>query len=187
MVSKGFSVDLKCCTYFPFVPNFSIGALIENGEAQQLEFLAIARRQGRTSPLGLFPSREFEQMKHALGVEAFGRKRELLCPFFNSESKSCSIWTYRPAVCASYFCQSSRANSWKNIEAYGNLFEWTLAHEVLWRAGFTTDETDQMKQRASWFEYADQEDTLYRKSYHLACEVSSGEILELMGRPMLNP
>lgn len=125
-----FLSSLKCCTYFPFIPNFTLGSLTTNG-------FNLARTSGLLLPLGLYPTPERQALIESFGVQGFGRKAELLCPFFNTTSNFCSIWNYRPGVCTTYFCISDREQNglefWSDVEAYLNHFEWILASEVFRR------------------------------------------------------
>lgn len=138
-----FDGTLKCCTYFPFVPNFGLGAMLESGASLRIQ---VAARSGLMLPLGLFASPEREQLSRELGPEAFGQRRELLCPFFDTAALGCSVWRNRPGVCTTYFCKSDRGAAglefWADIETYLNQFEWTLANEVVLRMGFTLDEIE---------------------------------------------
>jgi Fe-S-cluster containining protein len=140
-----FNADLKCCTYFPFIPNFALGALLSEGAHAELR-LNTAAQQGLLLPLGLFASPEHENLAKKFGAKGFGRRQELLCPFFDSAESGCSIWMYRPGVCASYFCKSERGAEglefWQAIESYLNHFEWSLANETLLRLGFTNDDLE---------------------------------------------
>jgi len=185
MVAMGYRAELKCCTHFPFLPNFSIGAILTIGAHGQKQALAAAFSKGHSTPLGLFAPPEFESLKTQLGAAGFGREPRLACPFLAGD---CTIWEYRPGVCASYFCQSAAADLWKGMETKVNLFEWTLAHEALWRLGFTADETRRMEEarqasqpEGAWFEFIHAKDELYRKAYAKALEVSPQEIAHLMG------
>lgn len=184
MVAKGYRADLKCCTYFPYLPNFSIGAILETGTQEQKRVLASTLQKGHATPLGLFAPPEYQALQTELGPLAFGRDPRLICPFLLTD---CAIWEYRPGVCASHFCQSEATSLWKDIETKINLFEWTLAHESLWRLGFTTDETRLMENRreagcpeSTWYEYKNAQEELYRKAYVQASMVSPREIAHLM-------
>lgn len=132
-----FANDLKCCTYFPFLPNFSIGACL-NEELSGFKLrLAAAEKSGLFLPHGLFATPEHESLVRSLGKKSFGIRRELLCPFFDVSGNQCGIWAHRPGVCATYFCKSDRGqeglDSWQMIEGFLNEFEWLLASEVLRR------------------------------------------------------
>jgi Fe-S-cluster containining protein len=128
-----FRAQLKCCTFDPFLPNFSIGKILAEEGAPALE-KAIAERA--LSPLGLIPKKE--------SSVNFGRESASRCVFLSPDAR-CSIWANRPSVCRSYFCVSNLGpegqERWRKAEQLGNEAEWTLAHEVLWDMGFTQDDT----------------------------------------------
>ena len=132
-----FKNNLKCCTYFPFIPNFSLGEISEAKISQALD-------RGVLLPVGLFPSAKHQAKVDQLGQKAFGKKPELLCPFFDSPKNQCSIWENRPAVCTTYFCKSDYGQAgldfWADLEKYLNHFEWQLACEVIFQMGMTTNE-----------------------------------------------
>lgn len=145
-----FDPALKCCTYEPFLPNFSIGRLlIAAGEDRDRDQSAILRaldrafERGVVTPLGLLP-RESRVDGGAGRRAGFGRDPGRRCAFL-SEAATCLIWRDRPSVCRSYFCVSDRGEAgqtqWREAERIGNEAEWTLAHELLWEMGFTQDET----------------------------------------------
>src|SRR5262249_15505916 len=132
---KPYSPKLKCCTYFPFLPNFSIGELLASGDAAVRLRWRQAADRGRVTPAGLLESSESKLRSEILGEEAFGRSTELLCPFFNSASENCTIWNNRPGVCVSFHCRSSYGEAglefWSRMNRYLNFFEWSLAKAVL--------------------------------------------------------
>lgn len=199
-----FDPGLKCCTYFPFIPNFALGALLKEGGEEARLRLRVAMSQGVLLPLGLFASPEREALAKEAGVEGFGRRADLLCPFFDSAASGCSIWRHRPGVCTTYFCKSARGESgfefWNDVETYLNLFEWTLANEVLWRLGFTEDDLEicegvmltdapdadpggerEWMVRSAWAEWSGQEESFLLNCYERALQVSPNELTELLG------
>jgi Fe-S-cluster containining protein len=163
-----FDPALKCCTYEPFLPNFSIGRLLmrelevsareagdstdstkgeetDHREKRSAVLIALDRAfaRGVVTPLGLLP-RESRVDGGAAQAAGFGRDPGRRCAFL-SESATCLIWHDRPSVCRSYFCVSDQGEAgqakWREAERKGNEAEWTLAHELLWEMGFTQDET----------------------------------------------
>jgi len=118
-----FRPDLKCCTYWPKLPNFLVGAILASTEPEAMS--------GRTrvtnlivaadcaTPLGLHaPISDQRRHEHAPDG-SFGRDATLRCPFYAVESGGCSIWTYRNSVCATYFCKHDRGAAglrfWRTI------------------------------------------------------------------------
>ena len=199
-----FDGTLKCCTYFPFVPNFGLGAMLASGSENARVRLNAASQKGLLLPLGLFASPEQEARAKQLGTNAFGQKRELLCPFFDTVAMGCSVWKNRPGVCATYFCSSDRGAEgleiWGDVETYLNQFEWTMANAVAWRMGFTEDETqfceavmlteepgaerDYLVGRA-WAEWSGKREEFLIECAKHAADITHAELNELMGDELL--
>lgn len=200
-----FDPELKCCTYYPYIPNFSIGAMISNSKGAGEFFLSkvsdgTLSPDGVLLPLGLFPSKSRAQSQEKLKENGFGVSRNLLCPFYDTQTQGCGIWAYRSGVCSSYFCQSKYGEAgftfWKEVERYISLFEWSLAHEVLWQMGFTLDDVRlgelardsdcDEKMRRSWSEYYENKLEFYVESYRRACELGPQDIAKLLGEEGLS-
>lgn len=188
---------LKCCTYFPYLPNFSLGALPEQKINQALP-------RGILLPVGLFPSAGQQNLIEELGIEGFGRKAELLCPFFEKTENQCSIWDFRPGVCTSYFCKSDQGKKglefWRDVEKYLNHFEWKLASHVIYQMGLTENEmafcqsaidinTEEDERsyflEAAWGKWFDRQIEFFKQSRDIALEVSQEKIEELLGPEFL--
>jgi Fe-S-cluster containining protein len=198
-----FKTNLKCCTYFPFIPNFGLGAILKDAKNESSRVgeirLATAMKNGILLPLGLFPSPEHEQKIAKAGDKGFGQRADLLCPFFDSISSGCSIWKNRPGVCATYFCKSIKGSDglafWKDLEDYLNFFEWTVANEALWRLGFTNDDlekceavmlTEPGEERewmiaSAWSEWQGREHQLFDLCLDKAKSISKDELEEILG------
>ena len=198
-----FLAHLKCCTYFPFVPNFGLGGMLaspDGGVNRNVRLrLDALKGRGVLLPLGLFPSPETEQKYKSAGDKAFGRRDDLLCPFFDKATHGCSVWMNRPGVCTTYFCKSDRGFSglefWQDVEEYLNLFEWTLANEVVSRVGFTEDDLEvseavfleedaadrSVVAQGAWGSWAGREDEFFLECARRAKEVTPEEVAALMG------
>lgn len=160
-----FDGQLKCCTYLPFLPNFTLGRLLKEGLYEVA--LAEAAKRGELTPLGLLPRAKLAD------VENFGRDPSARCPFLvrdllRTEKTACQIWRNRPSVCRSYFCISNEGHmgqaKWKEAEEMGNELEWTLANQILWEMGFTDDDISSK----SWMEWGGREGEFYLKCADLS-------------------
>ncbi len=130
-----FRPDTKCCTYWPYLSNFLVGAILQddesvNGAARAALFAAI-RSADTVSPLGIGPSLVHETLYSHLGKEAFGRQRVLRCPYYVEESGICGIWQHRNHVCATYFCKVDRGivgeRFWSSVQHLLGVVEQELA------------------------------------------------------------
>jgi Fe-S-cluster containining protein len=106
---KYFKPTVKCCSYYPTMPNYLIGAIITDDDPSLNEvkeqFLERIMKFLIT-PLGTVAP----YMINLYNVfEPFGQYENLLCPFFlNHSGGLCGIWKYRNSVCSTYFCKHER-------------------------------------------------------------------------------
>lgn len=186
--------NLKCCTYFPYLPNFTLG---------QFSYEQYPSLQGKSEflPMGLYPSHNQQIFVETHIEDGFGKNPDLLCPFFSKKENQCSIWQFRPGVCTSYFCKSNRAEKglefWQKVENYLNHFEWKMAQEILYRMGFTENEiafcqsvlspeTEEDEReffrQAAWLKPAFYQDkkSFYDECFRMGKSVSSTEIQQLL-------
>lgn len=139
--SARFRPDLKCCTYLPRVPNFSLGALFADPDPAYEEGRArvrarIAERLGVT-PLGIGPTRAWtDRYDQAKGDLGFGRDPALRCPYLTDEGGGrCSVWAHRNAVCATFYCRTDRAVEGQRFWAHArDLLLHVEAELSLWAA-----------------------------------------------------
>jgi Fe-S-cluster containining protein len=174
--------------------------MLETGSHEIRTRINVAEANGLLLPLGLFASPEHESKIAAAGSEGFGKRPELLCPFFDTFSRGCSIWNFRPGVCTTYFCKSERGENglafWADLESYLNHFEWTLANAVLWQLGLTEDDTELCEAamltdsagderdillRAAWAGWADRKETFFIESWRCALQMNGDELSSLLG------
>lgn len=139
------SVDLKCCTYRPFIANFLVGGFA-NSETfneelmQEWDFLI----------LGLTPNIRYRKYFAKKGKWGFGTDATLLCTFFQKQNGQCKIWENRPTVCRTFFCKSSYAEAgayyWNKSEEWTWLLEWALLEDFLHHQGWTLEEVARAKE-----------------------------------------
>lgn len=136
-----FRPDLKCCTFGPYLPAFTVGALLTETDHRSSDILERLDRhfeRSRATPLGLFSKQE------STSICETGKHVETRCPFL--AGGTCTIWNFRPSPCAGYVCQSRAGaagfKQWRQWEMRLAQFEWTLAHEVAFEMGRTMDEVD---------------------------------------------
>ncbi len=131
-----FRADTKCCTYFPQLPNYLVGAILSDASPEMEEGKRrlrriIASRIGVT-PHGVGPPRKTVLIIRSY-AEAFGRTEKLRCPYFNLEDPkaSCTIWRHRESVCLTYYCKYSAGQRgfevWRALKEYLSLVQVALA------------------------------------------------------------
>ena len=133
-----FKKSLKCCTFHPFLPSFTVGALL----AEQNPKLEMYLATSRLTPLGAFP------LNAGTSICQTGKIESTACFFLSNDGEArCTIRPYRPSTCAGYACRSNRGaqglKSWRAWEDKVKEFEWTLVHLTAFELGRTFDDVDQ--------------------------------------------
>jgi hypothetical protein len=128
--------DLKCCTFQPFLPNYVVGALLEEGSGWVKELIEGKIRQREYAmPMGLFVPVRYQVAFNRRGETDFGNREEFLCPYFDHAGQRCGIWRHRGSVCTSYFCVSDRGEAglrfWELLGEYLHVCEMVLAQDCV--------------------------------------------------------
>ncbi len=180
-----FRKDLKCCTFQPFLPCFSVGGLFANGIFTQERL----KHEARVLPIGLLPGVTYQKN---FAQSAFGQKEETLCSYFTRGS--CGVWDYRSSVCATYFCESSFNENglafWQSYEKFLNLLETTLVYEALFALGFTLPEvrrcyaafSSEAEDQVLWQEFSENHAQFYLQTYEWARGLSAADVWALLGQ-----
>lgn len=133
-----FRQELKCCTFTPYLPSYSLGGLLSRQELADIWERYFGNV--RLTPLGALPcvpgTSICEAGRHAADRCAFLERRE---------NPGCRIFDSRPSPCASYVCTGGGDEFFKSWQKWGEALssaEWELAHEVAFEAGYTFDDID---------------------------------------------
>jgi hypothetical protein len=131
-----FDPTTKCCTYWPMLPNYLVGAIL----ADESPGLAEGKRRVRRAierRIGVGPSFLDRPRKWSLIMttydEAFGRARSLKCPYYDDDNPvgSCSIWRHREGICHTYYCRYSGGmrgyEYWTALRSYLGVVQQILA------------------------------------------------------------
>jgi hypothetical protein len=150
-LGRAFLPSVKCCTYWPDVPNFAVGrALLAGGEGASRLREQIGRRIG-LSPFGLQSSPRYHR-RYESSPGKFGADLEMRCPYY--DSGDCTIWENRNAVCQTFFCLMEDgipgAEVWKQLTLLLALVEEKLSvdcanrhlhHQGFYQAAFQSNGT----------------------------------------------
>jgi Fe-S-cluster containining protein len=90
--SRGY---VKCCDYFPFIPNFLVGFGLKDNNILWKELFQ--NPEIIKQPLGLIATK-------ALKEKLKSKNDSSHCYFYQIKSGQCKIWDHRPKVCETYFC-----------------------------------------------------------------------------------
>ncbi len=174
-----FQSSIKCCSFHPFLPSFTIGALLT---LQTVPTKIVDRyfAASRLTPLGAFPRRP------GTSVCETGKNQSDACVFLSDDGNArCTIRDFRPSTCAGYVCRSNSGQrglkAWQDWELKLKRFEWTLAHETSFELGRTFDDVDDE------FQTADEARAYYVRAYATAldlkveAESTTGDSAQVLG------
>jgi hypothetical protein len=130
-----FKPTVKCCSFWPILPNFLVGRILRDAAPE--------RARGRASveariaagiavtPLGL--GRTAAQ---TCPDPAFGQDEAFLCPHFIPDGGgTCGIWPHREATCTTFFCKFVRgavgAEFWRALQRLLEAIEQALGWHCL--------------------------------------------------------
>lgn len=198
---------LKCCTFEPFLPNFHVGALLEDPVYEKRISDVIRAKWAAKDvilPLGLVASIDYQREFGARERADFGNREDLLCPYFDRAKLRCGIWLYRGAVCTSFYCTSQYGPAgkrfWKSLGEYLSIVDMFAAEEIIADMGFSPR---QISDQLAWLKIEDQEQkklknaakeiealwppdlrdpfTFYRECYRMALTLTPERMQESMG------
>lgn len=119
---RQFDRTTKCCTYYPELPNYSVGALIQDPAATGRRELKnrFDRVVGMT-PLGMARLPVYQALLAKFNNnDAFGRAVSMRCSF-QADDGRCGVWAYREATCFHYHCKFDRG--WRGAALWMSLKE----------------------------------------------------------------
>jgi len=206
-----FRPDVKCCSYYPKLPNYLIGGLLadtnpalEEGRRRIRERI---RNRVAVTPQALFTPKRYNLL-HKYGMpQSYGRVSSMLCPYYIKEGGLCSIWKFRDAVCSTYFCKTMAgkegAKFWKVMRAYLNqtqeTLSWYALHKMNWDVESIWDylnELDSASLQAEdldetpppdanyakiWKEWVGREEEFYIECYNLVTKLTREDFDRISG------
>jgi len=208
-----YEADLKCCTFYPFLPNYVVGAILSEESLAAPSAVAAIRRKitnrEYSLPLGLVAPPSYQVPFNHRKPNEFGRRADWLCPYFNHEKQNCGIWRHRGAVCTSFYCKSSFGKAglayWDELSNYLTYVEMALMEETLVMLDFSPRQISDLlnylnrqeatktelssqrmpekKARALWNGYYDDQEGFFRKCFQIAKELDRKGFRELIGEP----
>jgi Fe-S-cluster containining protein len=133
--TKVFKPHLKCCTYFPRLPNHLVGAILSDTSPEGAEgrkrVLEIIRSRVGVTPFEVAPPDKWTFLFTSHSATAFGNVESWLCPYYERSKGNCTIWKYRNPVCRTYFCISTGGDDgiqfWNKAQRFLAYFELSLS------------------------------------------------------------
>ena len=133
-----YDVTLKCCTFFPDLPNFLVGRAIVGdnpGVAALRAFIDSSDGRGVATMRAVKPNAKIATIYDHHNKTGFGRDPDLLCPYaIDKDGPSgpfCGIWQQRNSVCATFFCKHEKGRTgsrfWQTLRGLLAQLEWSLS------------------------------------------------------------
>jgi Fe-S-cluster containining protein len=159
-----YAENLKCCTYYPFMPNYLIGASLQDSSLQpslQRDLRGIISRRRYSLPIGFLAPVRYQMEFNNRKPSDFGQRADWLCPYYDKSSNNCGIWRYRSAVCTTFYCKTSYGSGpnsaglrfWFELSEYLTYVEMALLEEALIRLDFSprqiSDQLDYLNRKTA--------------------------------------
>ena len=200
-----FSPNTKCCTLYPILPNFAVGAILEDSTIpnQTRQEFERAIREKTAYPHGLFPTRDYILDFDARKIEAFGKDESLKCPYYISDGGLCGIFPHWNSTCSTYHCRYEAGKDgkalWDASREYLVDAENALAKYCLRKLGFSDTvinskdadhqltvlaaaQPEPLSHSDSWGNWAGNELDLYKKCAAIVQALSATELDGIMGK-----
>jgi Fe-S-cluster containining protein len=207
--AQRFRAETKCCTYYPKLPNYLVGALLADrdpavAEGQRRVRAKIAARLGATPQWLRAPAKYSLLYDHSR--DTFGRATALRCPYYAEDSGQCTIWQHRESVCATYHCRyvggADGHTFWMGFKRYLSLCESQLSRYALLQlhpdfvlqhgagpppppvvdaAELDEREGDELARVEEWGDWYEREEELYVRCYEIVRALNADDVARLLG------
>ncbi|HEY8271948.1 MAG TPA: hypothetical protein VIG33_13745 [Pseudobdellovibrionaceae bacterium] len=208
-----YTPDLKCCTFYPFLPNYIVGAILTYETSSAPSAVAVIRskiaKREYSLPLGLVAPPNYQVPYNQRRQNEFGQREDWLCPYFNKEQQNCGIWRQRGAVCTSFYCKSSYGvkglKFWDELSNYLTYVEMALMEESLVMLDFSPRQISDLlnylnrqeatktemkssrmpeeRSRRLWNGYYEDQEAFFKKSFEIVKKLDKNSFRELLGEP----
>ena len=179
---NSFHPDTRCCTFYPELPNFVLGAILGSSDPLLAEGQAVIRDlltvEAHVKPEGLMrPPAYTAAFKEMMDRRAFGQTPALRCPFYQSPTGQCGIWLHREARCSTWFCKHDRG-------AVGFRF-WTAVYRLFLTAEHALRSWCVRKLDAvDWGQWAGREEAFYRACAEQVHALAWSDIRQIGGEEL---
>jgi len=136
--AHNYRADCRCCTYFPQIPNFSLGLALKDPDSKH--FVKELIENGSALPEGSqFSPKQLYDSTKDFTDELFGSSTSVTCPFIEPEGPVCGIYPYRNSICATFFCENDHGDIgfeyWDKIQALVGQIETSICQWVMDEVG----------------------------------------------------
>lgn len=144
-----FDAAVKCCVYLPELPNFLVGRILADPDADpraaagRASVRARVAAAGMATPIGLRRPPTYD-LAYRNSAETLGRSLTLRCPHYvEAGGGQCGIWKHRDAVCTTFFCRFERGQvgsaQWRAIQDLLEAVEGLLARHLALELGIDVE------------------------------------------------
>lgn len=200
--------NLKCCTYYPFMPNYLIGSALQDLNPAVYKTLSkIIDERSYSLPIGFAAPVRYQVMFSQRKPHEFGNREDWLCPYYDRGLNQCGIWKHRGAVCSTFYCKSSYGkaglNFWNELSDYLTYVEMALLEESLVMLDFSPRQIvdlleylnrksgsaselrnwklPEKKARQLWNGYYDEQEKFFKKTFEIVSGFKNDTFTELLG------
>ncbi len=174
-----FRPDTKCCTYWPTLANYLVGALLSDpdpGLAEgQRRIRARIASGDHVTPRWLAAPPEYKERLEARREREFGRSLELRCPYYIEDGGLCGIWRHREGDCSTFFCKYDAGADgrifWRTLTSYLARIEVVLSKLALSQVAPELGDI-------GWGDWAGREEELYRRCYEVVRQLDPDALRE---------
>lgn len=201
---KYFTPKGKCCTYYPSIPNYLVGSVLEDTSSEIKEgaqrVRSIIDKRVGISPFFLKAPVLYNKKYSAFARLNFGRSRDLICPLHDQSNGMCTIWQHRNSVCSQWYCKSVGEKDglafWTTSSKYLSFVEQLLATYAAsslevplpgnWSEVLNADDlngnVDSNKYSEIWNQWENREVQFYKEAYRLINDLSKQRFEELFSK-----
>jgi Fe-S-cluster containining protein len=204
-----FSRASKCCTHYPNLPNYLVGALLSNSSSALEEGRSRIRKTIKSrigiTPYGILRPKKYLLLLKNTEKGFFGRSKSLICPFYDKKKGKCTIRPFWDAICNTWFCKYTTGEDgrefWLALKRYLNFVEKTLVQYTLYKMEWdpqkmillespndplTLQEVDdqppdQEAYRDLWGNWIDREGDFYKETFRLISALTPKEFVNISG------
>jgi hypothetical protein len=146
LATAPYSPNAKCCTFYPFVPNYLVGGALKRGGEGARRIKHLIQKREWALPIGIVAPPSYQIKFTEKRPDEFGRNHDFLCPFF--DQGKCAIWKFRNSECSTYFCAHDDGEmgrtKWIAIGDKLHQAEMTLTQECLIEKGYDWEEIEEL-------------------------------------------
>jgi Fe-S-cluster containining protein len=205
-----YAPNLKCCTFYPTIPNYLIGAILNSNDKMfehgQNVIKKLIEKGSNVFPTGIHQPKDYKLLYDAASTRGFGKSKALLCPFYNKTLNNCSIWKYRNSTCSTFFCKYVNGKDgndfYLSLKEYLQNTETAISNYILLKQGFTSTEIIELREHVKnnkithfdldgrknihqytnhWKAFDGKEIEFYIESYKIASELNEKDFTEIGG------